>query len=80
MGDVCLFFLSAIFKQTRRKSGRSPDPTRLVSDSGTKAAPLLGSWNRGSDILSVTYRSVSAALLFLNTVMFPTPFIPDKKL
>ncbi len=32
-------FLSAIFKPTRRKSGRSPDPTRLVSDSGTKAAP-----------------------------------------
>ncbi len=37
-------FLSAIFKPTRRKPGYSPDPARLVSDSGTKAAPLLGSW------------------------------------
>jgi hypothetical protein len=35
-------FLSAIFKPTRRMPDRSPDPRRLVSDSGTKAAPLLG--------------------------------------
>ncbi len=36
-------FLSAIFKSTRRKPAHSPDLTRAVSDSGTKAAPLLGS-------------------------------------
>jgi hypothetical protein len=40
-------FSSAIFKPTRRKPTYSPDPARLVSDSGTKAAPLLGSGNRG---------------------------------
>jgi hypothetical protein len=45
----CFFppFLIAIFEPTRRKPGHSPDPARLVSDSGTKAAPLLGSGNRG---------------------------------
>jgi hypothetical protein len=61
-------FFSAIFKPTRRKSGHSPDPARLVSDSGTKAAPLLGSGNRGRAILSVSYKNVSAALSFLNKV------------
>ncbi len=53
-------FLSAIFKPTRRKLNHSPDPARLVSDSGTKAAPLLGSGNRGYAILSVSFRNVSA--------------------
>jgi hypothetical protein len=68
MGDSFLFSLSAIFKPTRRKPGRSPDPARLVSDSGTEAAPLLGSGNRGRAILSVSYRNVSAALSLLNKV------------
>ncbi len=53
MGDYFLFSLSAIFKPTRRKPGRSRDRARLVSDSGTEAAPLLGSGNRGRAILSV---------------------------
>ncbi len=61
-------FLSAIFKPPRRKPGYSPDPASLVSDSGTKVAPLLGSGNRGRDILSVSSRNVSAALFLLNKV------------
>ena len=68
MGDYFLFSLSAIVKPTRRKPGRSPDPARPVSDSGTEAAPLLGSGNRGRAILSVSYRNVSAALSLLNKV------------
>jgi hypothetical protein len=44
------------------------DPARLVSDSGTKAAPLLGPGNRGCVRLSVSYRNVSAALSLLNKV------------
>jgi hypothetical protein len=32
-------FLFAIFKTTRRKPGHLPEPARLVSDSGIKAAP-----------------------------------------
>jgi hypothetical protein len=43
-------------------------PERLVSESGTKATPLLGSENRGCVILSVSYRNVSAALSLLNKV------------
>jgi hypothetical protein len=42
---MCRFFqpfVAAIFKPTRRKPGYSPDPARLVSDSGTNATPLLG--------------------------------------
>jgi hypothetical protein len=58
-------FLSAIFKPPRRKPGYSPDPASLVSDSGTKVAPLLGSGNRGRAILAVSYRNVSAALSHL---------------
>jgi hypothetical protein len=61
-------FLSAIFKPTRRKPGHSPDPARPVSDFGTKAAPLLGSWNRGRDVVYVSYRNVTAALSLLNKV------------
>jgi hypothetical protein len=38
-------FLSAIFKPTRRNPVSHPGPERLVSDSGTKATPLLGSEN-----------------------------------
>jgi hypothetical protein len=38
---------------------------RLISYSGTKAAPLLGSGNRGRAILSVSYKNVSAALSHL---------------
>jgi hypothetical protein len=51
-----------------RKPGHSPDPARLVSDSGTKLAPLLGFGNRGCIILSVSYIKVSAALSLLNKV------------
>jgi hypothetical protein len=61
-------FLSAILKSTRRKTAHSPDPTRVVSDSGTKAAHLLGSGNRGCVILSVSFRNVSAAPSLLNKV------------
>jgi hypothetical protein len=68
MGDFFLKDLSAIFIPTRRKPGHSPDPTRLVSDSGTKAAPLLRSGNIGCVILSVSYRHVSAALSLQNKV------------
>jgi hypothetical protein len=63
--------LSAIFKPTRRKPGPSPGPARLVSNSGTKAAPLLRSGDRGYVgyvILSVSHRNVSAALSLLNKV------------
>jgi hypothetical protein len=60
--------VSAIFKPTRRKPGHSPDPARLVSDQGTKAAPLVGSGNRECVILSVCYGNVSAALSLLNKV------------
>jgi hypothetical protein len=42
---------------------------RLISYLGTKAAPLLGSGNRGRAILSVSYRNVSAALSHLNKVV-----------
>jgi hypothetical protein len=56
-------FLSAIFKPTRRKL------FSLVSDSGTKTAPLLGSGNRRRAFLSVSYRNVSAALSHLNKVV-----------
>jgi hypothetical protein len=70
--------ISAMFKPTRRKPGYSPDTARLVSDLGTKAAPLLGSWKRGSDMLSVSYRNVSTALSLLNKVcnsIYSNPFI-----
>jgi hypothetical protein len=36
-------FLSLIFKPTRRNPVSHPGPERLVSESGTKATPLLGS-------------------------------------
>ncbi len=61
-------FLIRHFEPTRRKPGHSPDPARLVSGSGTKAAPLLESGNRGRAILFVSYRNVSAALSLLNNV------------
>jgi hypothetical protein len=70
-GGMGVYFppsLSAIFKSTRRKPGPSPDPARPVSDSGTKAAPLLGSGNRVCVTLSVSYRMVSTALSLLNKV------------
>jgi hypothetical protein len=63
--DYFLFYLSFIFKPTRRKPGRYPDPARLVSDYGTEGAPLLVSGNRGRAILSVSDRNVSAALSLL---------------
>ncbi len=64
-------FLSAIFKPTRRKPSHTLDPAELVLDSGTKAAPLVGSGNRGHALLSVSYRNVSAALSFINKVCNP---------
>ncbi len=51
--------VSANFKPTRRKPVHSPDPARMVSDSGTKAAPMLGSGNRGRVILSVFITEMS---------------------
>jgi hypothetical protein len=38
---------------------------KLVSESGTKAAPLLN-WNRGYALLIVSYRNVSSALSLPN--------------
>ncbi len=61
-------FFSAIFKPTRRKPGPSHHPARLVSDSGTKAAPLLGSVYRGCVILSFSYRNASASLSLRNSL------------
>jgi hypothetical protein len=43
--DFLPSFLSAIFKPARRNPVSHPDPERLVSESGTKATPLLGSEN-----------------------------------
>jgi hypothetical protein len=68
---MCRFFppfLAAIFKPTRRKPGYSPDPARLVSDSGTNATPLLGAGNKGP-----AYRNVSAELSF--RIKITTPLI-----
>ncbi len=44
----------------------SPSPERLVSNSGPKTTPLLGSENRRYVILSDSFRNVSAALSLLN--------------
>jgi hypothetical protein len=62
--------ISAIFKQTRRKPGPSPDPARLVSNSGTKTAPLLEPGKRGRfsystvlSLLSKVYNSIYSKLL-----------------
>ncbi len=54
--------------QPTRESRAIPDTARLFSDSGTKAAPLVGYGNRGCVILSVSYRNVSAALSLLDKV------------
>ncbi len=61
-------FLIRYFKPTRRKPNHSLDPAELVLDSGTKAARLVGSENRGHAFLSASYRNVSAALSLLNQV------------
>jgi hypothetical protein len=50
------------------RQGEIRAPAKLVSNSGTKAAPVLGPGNRGCVLLSVTYRNVSAALSLLNKV------------
>jgi hypothetical protein len=61
-------FFTAILKPTRRTPGHSLELARLVSDSGTKDAPLLGSGNRRRAILFVSYRKISAAIPLLNKV------------
>jgi hypothetical protein len=67
-------FLIRHLTDNEKAEENSPDPARLVSDSGTKAAPLLGSGNRGLAILSVSYKKASAALSLLNKVY--NSFIP----
>jgi hypothetical protein len=61
-------FFSCIFKPTRRKPSHSLDPAELVLDSETKAAPLVGSGNRGHALVSVSYRNFSAALSLIYKV------------
>jgi hypothetical protein len=64
----CCFSYSQFFN--RQWESRAILLTRqdCFRDSGTKAAPLLVSRNRGHAILSVSYRNVSAALSLLNKV------------
>ncbi len=72
--DTALYQRSVFFRLSyppflnRQGESHYPDPARLVSDSGTKVPPLLGSGNRGCVKLSVSYRNVSPALSLLNKV------------
>ncbi len=57
-----------------RQGESRPDPARLVSDSGTVVAPLLGSGNRGHSILSVLIEMSQLHFPFL--IKFAIPFTP----
>jgi hypothetical protein len=52
-------FLSVNFKPARRKPSHFPTPARLISDVGTKVAPLIESRNRGSVVYYLFLMEVS---------------------
>jgi hypothetical protein len=71
-------FVENRFFLNRQGESRAILPTRqdcMVSNSGTKAASLLKSGNRGCVILSVSYRNVSAALNKVYNFIYSTGYL-----